>query len=85
VEFSKIPLFENKISLRHNGNNSSVMKNQGGEDINWKASFPGTYEVLIVDGESISAKVSTTLSGQKISWVILSVKSGQSQTIGIAN
>jgi hypothetical protein len=78
IEFSNIPLFENKITLRHDGNYSTVLENQEGVDLKWKAIFPGIFDVLIVDGQSVPAKQGVTLSGLGTSCVDVVLKAGQS-------
>jgi len=51
AELRNVPLLSNKISVLHQGVTKTTATNQSGEAIQWIAKFPGTHEVLFIDGK----------------------------------
>jgi len=49
--------------------------------IEWRAAFSGSKANLVVDGKAQAVKAGTTEGGEAISYVLVRVPPGQSQTV----
>ncbi len=56
AELRNLPVRDNQITVRHEGTRKTVLINQRGPALVWQASFPGTFETLVVNGRPIKAQ-----------------------------
>jgi hypothetical protein len=49
AELRNLPIRANKISIRHEGIQKTVFINQSGPALIWQATFPGSFETLLVN------------------------------------
>ncbi len=82
AELQNIPIRANRISVRHEGLKKTILTNDRGPSIIWKASFPGLHDELVVNGRKMNAK-KTYSNGGHISWVRVIVGAGERIEAGI--
>lgn len=82
AEMNSIPVFGNKISVRHNGIKETVFTNNSGNEILWQASFPVISNVLSLNGENKPCE-RTYRNNQNISFIIVRVKPGETYTAAV--
>lgn len=83
VDLKHVPLFDNQISVLHIGNRKTIFTNESGAAFQWRASFPGKRERLIMDGKATPAKFGKRLGGTAESWTVVEVGSGQTHTVEV--
>jgi hypothetical protein len=85
VELKHVPVFANEISVRHVAGRSTVFTNESGPAIQWRASLPGRFEKLNLDGKQVAAKTGKRLGGAAETWVVAEVRSGQKRTVALTS
>lgn len=68
AEMANLPVRDNRISVRHEGGRKTVFTNQKGPSLLWRASFPGSFETLIVEGRAVKAHVEKLALDREVSW-----------------
>ncbi len=81
ASIANVPVFDNEITVRHDGKRESRFTNQRGPSVQWKAAFPGRRKVLLVDGKRRQAAPSLTPEGAQQSAVTVEVKPGATHTV----
>jgi hypothetical protein len=76
AELRNLPVQGNVISVRHEGNRSTRLTNRGKSALKWKADFPGSFEVLLVDGKPLKAHTDPNHFGRTVTWIVLRVPAG---------
>lgn len=84
AELKNLPIRANEITVRHEGLRKTVFTNQSGPAVIWQAAFPGTFETLLVNERTVKANNEKTQQGTYISWVNVTVGSGNVTTVEIA-
>lgn len=77
------PVFDNRISIRHEGDRKTILANESGPTFQWKASFPGRFEKLLSDGKEIPAETGSRLAGAAETHVLVAVGHGEARTVEI--
>jgi hypothetical protein len=81
AELRNLPLRSNEISVRHDGARKTVFTNLRGPSLIWQATFPGSFETLLVNGKRMRARTEKTRLGQAVSWVRVPV--GPSNAVSV--
>ena len=81
VELRNLPIGEGSITVRHYGERRTILINYEKKDLNWEASFPGTYAMLVANGKPISAHTEFRHLGRAVTWVRIKVKPGKSARV----
>jgi hypothetical protein len=81
VELKHVPIFANQASVRHVGNRKTTFTNESGTSLHWRASFPGRFEKLTVDGKQTTANSGTRLGGATETWILVTVDHGAKHTV----
>ena len=81
VEMLHIPVFANQVRVKHIGHHTTEFSNEAGAALFWRATFPGHFATLLVDGKAQPAQQGTNLHGQAESWAVLTVAEGASHTV----
>jgi hypothetical protein len=84
VELRNLPLQDSVISVRHQGNRETVLTNHGKTAMNWKASFAGQFEILLINGKPVKSHISSKYFGRAITGTTLTVIPGQSIQVRVA-
>ncbi len=82
AELKNIPVRANIISVRHEGLNKTILTNDSGPSLIWRAGFQGSYDHLIVNGEKIAANTEY-YNNHQISWVRIIVGAGERIAVGV--
>ena len=82
VQVDNIPVGKNTVTIRHDGNDKSSLKNISGETLTWQAEFYGYSANLLVNGKSKPAK-SRELNGRTVASCEVILKAGESATVQI--
>ena len=56
VELDHVPVRANDLSIRHDGLTKTAVTNNNGPSVMWRACFPGSYRVLLVQGSAIRTR-----------------------------
>lgn len=70
-----------EISVRHRGNQSTRLTNNGTNVLHWKAEFPGSYAELKVNGRHVKANVESTYLHHTTTWIMTIVRPGETQQV----
>jgi hypothetical protein len=82
AELDHMPIRSNDITVRHEGLYKTVMTNNTGPGVIWKAKFNGSFDVLLVNDYAVkTTKGVQYLGGPMMSWVIIEVAPGESVTV----
>jgi hypothetical protein len=82
AEINHVIIRKNDISVRHEGVSKTIVTNNSGPAVIWKATFQGSFDNLFVNGSVVKArKGSSYPGGPKMSWTTLTVAPGTSITV----
>ena len=73
VTVENIPIFSGLISIHHEANKLSILANRSDRPIIWRASFPGSYRNIRVDGRIREASQMADSVGNQITYVDVEV------------
>lgn len=76
VEMTEIPVFENRIRLRHEGQAVSVLTNLAGPSLRWRVRLPAGSSAALVAGRLRAGALRDALSGRRSPWLTLQVDPG---------
>lgn len=83
VELLNVPVFQNKVNLRHVGLSKSILTNKEGEVFTWNAFFPGRHKTINVDGAPQRVLFGNEISGQKTTGVEVTIQPGQTVEVEV--
>jgi hypothetical protein len=78
-----VPIGHNVISVKHTHAGVTTFSNESGPDIAWRASFPGKFDVLTIDGKKVSAASATRVGGMVESYQVLQVRAGETRVVSV--
>ncbi len=78
-----LPVMRTNIDVRHLNDHQSELSNKGGQILKWKAMFYGSYRKAYANGKVCQIKKETDLRGNKISYVILTVRPGTKEKVSV--
>ena len=81
VAVEDLPVLDNRIELCHIGNAETRLSNVQGPPIRWQACFGGDQQMFLVENTEMPATSSVGHHGQALSWVEISVPTGESRTV----
>jgi hypothetical protein len=73
VELRNLPIRSNELTIRHEGTGKTVLRNQKGPTLIWRAAFPGAFTSLQVNGRPIRAQQERGPRSGELSYVDLPV------------
>lgn len=83
AELRNLPVGNGTITVRHYGERSTILVNQGEAELNWEPTFPGAFATLVVNGKTISAHIESSKSGRAVTWVRVQVPAGKSARVEV--
>lgn len=84
AEIKHVPIMRNDISVRHEGLTKTTLTNNSGPQLLWKAFFPGEYDNLLLNGNSVKANTEVlTANGEKVTWIKVIVGAGEKMTVQV--
>jgi hypothetical protein len=75
-----LPMGEHELTIRHDGLTKTTLTNTSEKPLRWQAWFYGSYEVLNVDGVSMTAE-QKSVNGQTVSYVEIPVGSNATRVV----
>jgi hypothetical protein len=78
-----VPVGHNVISVKHTHAGVTTFSNESGPDIAWRASFPGKFDVLMIDGKKTPAESAARTGGMMESYQVLQVKAGETRVVAV--
>jgi Bacterial alpha-L-rhamnosidase 6 hairpin glycosidase domain len=81
VHLKHVPVFDNQVSIQHIGNRTTMLTNESGRKVQWRASLPGRFEKLRVNERDIYSKIGKRLGGMLETWTVIEVGPGQKHTV----
>lgn len=84
AEVDNLPVRDNEITVRHEGGRRTVFTNQKGPSLLWRASFPGSFEKLLVQGRPVKAHVEKLPLDREVSWAEVPVSPGSTLTVEVS-
>jgi hypothetical protein len=86
AELTGLSIRANDISVLHEGVTKTILTNQSGPSFLWKARFPGSFDMLLANGEPVEANREELFpGGPEISWVGITVGAGETLTARVPN
>ena len=74
AELRNLPFGNGSITVRQDGESSTVLMNRTGAALEWEATFPGTFANLLVNGKPMRASHGSCWLGHAVTWVRVQVK-----------
>ena len=83
AELKNVPIFANKISVRHEGKTNTTVANAYGPTIQWSAQIMGDHDFLYVNGAKVECDQKKE-NGKAISYCVITLKKGDKATVSIS-
>jgi hypothetical protein len=83
VEVGNLPILGNRITVKHSGRSRTVLTNQSGDELVWRASFPGAHKQVMVNGVGHRAMQGQRLNDVQESYVGIPVTTGASTVVEV--
>ncbi|HEY4050546.1 MAG TPA: hypothetical protein VGM27_27085, partial [Acidobacteriaceae bacterium] len=83
AEVRNLPVQSTFISVRHEGERSTVFSNQGQSGLVWEAKFPGSFATLIVNGKATEAHTASEFPNRRLTWVRVPVQAGATARVEV--
>lgn len=83
AELRNLPIRANEVTVRHETGRKSVLINQWGPALIWQATFPGSFDILLVNGRPMKARTRKGPLGRQTSWVRVTVGGGGTVSVEI--
>jgi hypothetical protein len=83
AELHNLPVRHNVIDLRHQRDLGSTLRNLSGPQFTWRASFDGSIQSLMVNGNKVKASHETAPSATPVTYVDVPVPPGQTIAVTI--
>ncbi len=81
TRLSRVPVLQNEVAVDHRGASETIVTNQSGPPLQWRASFtaaPGDRTPrILVDGVRMAAAVERRINRQTVVSVVIPVSPGQ--------
>jgi hypothetical protein len=81
AELRNLPIGEGTITVRNYGERKTILINDEETDLNWEATFPGSFATLVVNGKPTDAHTEFRHFGHAVTWVRIKVRPGQSSRV----
>ena len=81
AEIDFLPVFQNEIKVRHNGNHETILTNVSGDELEWKACFFDQEGDLFVDGNRAVTTRSLDTGGNVILWTVIMLPPGKTSRV----
>ncbi len=81
AELRNLPVRASEITVRHEGLHKTVLTNQRGPSLIWDATFAGSFDKLLVNGQPTPARSVKRTSGESASAVRVTVGAGGTVTV----
>jgi len=81
ISVEYLPILENQIAIRHQGNSETTLCNQQGQAIVWEARFATDTDCLLVDGSAKLTSREVSSSGDTESWTEINIPAGEKHTV----
>ncbi|MGO9641179.1 MAG: hypothetical protein ACLP1Y_07745 [Candidatus Acidiferrales bacterium] len=76
AELRNLPVRSNFIGVRQEGLRKTALTNETGPSLIWQATFPGSFDTLLVNGKPMKATAGKEPLGRATSWVRVQVGAG---------
>ena len=76
-----VPVGKNVISVRHEETGKTVLSNEDGPDVAWRASFPGKTSELYIDAARVALETGGRLGGGAEAFCVVRVKAGETRAV----
>jgi len=83
VELSNVPIRGNEIAVRHEDASSTILTNRSGPALTWLASFPGSFQTLLVNDRPVRARIQKGSLGRVTCSARVTVGAGRSVRVQI--
>jgi hypothetical protein len=83
AELNNLPIRSNEVTVRQEGIRKTMFINQIGPALIWRAVFPGSHNILNVNGKPVKANIEDGTLGRKNSWVRVTVGPGGTTTVEV--
>lgn len=82
VHLFDVPVFGGTVSIRHEGQKFTRLRNDTGKDITWRAAFPGAErKIYFQDGTQLAAAQGEDILGNPFTFVEITVADGEEISI----
>jgi hypothetical protein len=83
AELRNLPIRVNEVAVRHEGVRKTLLTNQAGPAFIWQATFPGSHETLLVNGQPMKALIEKGTLGRSMSSVRVTLGAGGAVTVEV--
>jgi hypothetical protein len=81
AELRHLPVRANAVTVRHDGNTTTVFTNERGPALVWRAALPGRFDELVVNGARVKASRLVLPPGRDVSYARVVVAPGTSARV----
>ncbi|MGA2269822.1 MAG: hypothetical protein ABSH44_15240 [Bryobacteraceae bacterium] len=83
AELRNVPIRANEVLVRHERVRKTTVINQRGPAFIWQATFPGSHEALLVNGQPVKALIEKAALGRTMSSVRVTLGAGGGVTVEV--
>ncbi len=83
VELRNLPIRDGSVTVRHYGDQKTILINHEKTELEWQAEFPGSFATLVVNGKPINAHTEFHYLGRVVTWVRVQVKPEKSARVEV--
>jgi hypothetical protein len=83
VELRNLPIGNGLVTVRHDGNQKTVLTNMGKTALTWEAEFSGSYPILKVNGKRIKSHIHTCYLGLFATSITVTVPAGNRASVEV--
>jgi hypothetical protein len=83
VELRNLPVRRNEVTVRHEAGRKTVFTNQKGPSLIWRASFPGSFQNLLLNGKPVKSRIDKNIFVSDVSSIDVPVAPGVTSTVEI--
>lgn len=76
LQLNNIPMLGGYVSVRHDGNTATKLKNNTSLELTWEAAYMGEVKEITVNGEKQTVKTRTDIMGKTVSYAEIKVAPG---------
>jgi hypothetical protein len=78
-----VPVLSNQIRVDHDGRRGTILRNERGPRLRWRAAFAGSHENLVLNGRLVPAIVRTNERGEPETYITVDVPRGRAIGVGV--
>lgn len=85
LSLEHVPVLSNQIAVQHDRRRGTILRNESGPMLRWRATFAGRHESLVLNGTLVPATVRINERGEAESYILVDLSAGREVGVGVPN